>query len=441
MTTVAQLSRALQTVLTERADRAAKATGFVRRRRKLTGSKWVQTLVFGWMSNPDSTLSELCSAGAAVRAPITPQGLDRRFGEASAECMRRVLEEAVGQIVVASQPASVPLLERFGAGVWVRDATTISLPDALEDQWRGCGGRQAHTESALKAVVKLDLLAGGLQGPYLQAGRDPERVAQIQTQPVAKGALELMDLGFWDVGMMAQIDAQGAYVLSRLKANTAVYELDGTRLDVAKLLRACGPIADRWVLLGGQHKVRMRMLAAKVPASVLGERRRKVRREAQKKGRAPSKARLALVDYNVYVTNVPEKMLNLQEALVLARARWQIEILFRLWKSHGKVDRWRSRDVWRILTEVYAKLLGLLIEHSLMLLGCWRFPNRSLSRAAATPAKFALMLASAVSRPQRLQEAIELVVACIGSNSRMHHRRKTPYAYQLLLDPSLGTLN
>ncbi len=117
--------------------------------------------------------------------------------------------------------ASVPLLRRFEAGVWVRDATTIGLPDALRDESRGCGGRQAHTQSALKAVVRLDLLAG----------REPERVSGVQTAPVRPGALELMDPGLWDVGLMARLSAGGAYVLSRLKANTVVYVEFGGRLD------------------------------------------------------------------------------------------------------------------------------------------------------------------------------------------------------------------
>jgi len=51
MTTVAQVSRALQEVLTEVADQAAQSAGFIRRHRKLTGSTWVRALVFGWMAD------------------------------------------------------------------------------------------------------------------------------------------------------------------------------------------------------------------------------------------------------------------------------------------------------------------------------------------------------------------------------------------------------
>ena len=98
-----------------------------------------------------------------------------------------------------------------------------------------------------------------------------------------------------------------------------------------------------------------------------------------------------------------------------------------MWKSHGKVDEWRSQNRWRILTEVYAKLLAMLIEHWIMQVGCWGAAHRSLARAAGIIGTFALMVASAVTRIQRLREAIRLVASCLGPGARMHRRRKTPY--------------
>ncbi len=49
------------------------------------------------------------------------------------------------------------------------------------------------------------------------------------------------------------------------------------------------------------------------------------------------------------------------------RARWQVEKLFDLWKRHGLLEETRSRKPWRVLCEVYAKLLGLLVQHWIFL--------------------------------------------------------------------------
>src|SRR5262249_61845019 len=99
---------------------------------------------------------------------------------------------------------------------------------------------------------------------------------------------------------------------------------------------------EHQVTLGIAQRVPARLLATRVPQDVAAARRRRLRAAAQKKGRQVSAVRLALAAWTVLVTNVPAARLTLGEALVLARVRWQIELLFKLWKSHGRVDEPRS---------------------------------------------------------------------------------------------------
>lgn len=106
-----------------------------------------------------------------------------------------------------------------------------------------------------------------------------------------------------------------------------------------------------------------RLVAVRVPSQVAEERRRKLRAEAKDDGRTPSARQLALCDWVIFLTNVPSERLSVAEVLVLARARGQIELLFKLWKSYGRVDESRSAKPYRILCEVYAKLLIMLMQH------------------------------------------------------------------------------
>src|SRR5579864_8588419 len=96
MTSMAEMSAVLQTLVTETADAAGRASGFTKRVSKLSGARFVQVLVFGWLANPAATLNELAQLSAllAPEAAVSAAALAQRFGAAGAACLRQVLEAA-----------------------------------------------------------------------------------------------------------------------------------------------------------------------------------------------------------------------------------------------------------------------------------------------------------------------------------------------------------
>jgi Transposase DDE domain len=433
MTTIAHVAATMQEILTTTADEAARATKFVQRQSPVGGATFTQTLVFGFLANPQAALEELAQTAATLGVAVSPQALDQRFTEAAARCLERVLSHAITRAIAAT-PVAVPILERFTA-VYLQDSSTIVLPDALADVWQGCGGsRPEHTVAALKLQVRLDLRTGRLEGPQLQDGRASDQDPVLPTRLPA-GSLRLADLGYWSLDALQELDAQQAFWLSRLQSSTAVWDTTGQRWDLVSLLEA-QPTAqvDLPIRLGATHRLPARLLAVRVPQEVADQRRRRLRAEARRTGRAVSAARLALAAWTILVTNVPAELLSLHEALVLARTRWQIELLFKLWKSQGQVDESRSHKPWRVLCEVYAKLLAMVVQHWLFLVSCWAYPDRSLSKAAHTVQKHALHLASAFGEPALLTRAIVTIQRCLAVGCRMNRRKKAPNTYQLLLD-------
>ena len=432
-TPIPQVARAMRAVLTTTADAAAKATQFVQRTSPLGGATFSQTLVFGFLGNPQASLEELAQTATTLGVAITPQALDQRFTPAAAACLEQVLHAAITRLI-AADPVAIPLLERFTA-VYVQDSSTIVLPDVLAAVWQGCGGTTTSgTAAALKFQVRLDLRTGHLEGPQLQDGRASDRAALLPTT-LPSGALWLADLGYWSLDTLQTLTQQQVCWLSRLQVQTAIYDTTGQHRDLLALLEAApAATVDVAVRLGESHRLPARVLAVRVPQAVADERRRRLWAVARKKGRMVSARRLALAAWTMLVTNGPADRLTVREALVLGRARWQIELLFKLWKSHGRVDESRSLKPWRILCEVYAKLLALVVQHWLFLVSCWCYPHRSLTKAAQTVQKHALHLASAFRRRSSLVTAMTIVQHCLAAGCRMNRRKKHPNTYQLLLE-------
>jgi Transposase DDE domain len=326
----------------------------------------------------------------------------------------------------------------------VQDSTTVSLPAEFAADWPGCGN--AHTpapaSAAVKLQVRLELRTGALAGPVAHAGRTHDRAAPPLEPALPAGALSLADLGYFSLERLRALDAAGVYWLSRLQAQVAVFDAAGRRWEVGALLAGQPTAAvDLPVHLGVDHRLPARLLAVRVPPEVAQERRRRLKADARRRGQPVSQARLALADWTILVTNVPATRLTVGEALVLARARWQIELLFKLWKSHGGLAASRSQKPWRILCELYAKLVAMLVQHWLVLLTCWGCPARSLVKAARTIRQHTLALAGAFPAPGRLRRALRMLQRCVAAGCRLNRRKTAPNTYQLLLaqldDPGL----
>jgi hypothetical protein len=444
MTTIPKLSRTLSEVLTERADALARVSGFVRRQSKLSGSVFVQTLVFGWLGMPTAGIGLLSRLAGTLGVRITPQGLEQRFTKEAAAYLQQMLADGVTRLV-ESEPAAVPILRRF-TGVYIQDSTTVPLPDELAAAWPACGNSKGpeNATASLKLQVRLELTRGTIAGPEPHAGRASDRATVTLGTPLPAGALFIADLGYFSLPYLRTLGEDGVCWLSRLQVQTAVFTTDGQRLDLLGWLRehATTPAVaiDQPVLLGvGQH-LPARLLAVRVLPDVSATRRRKLKAEAQRRGKTVSDARLARADWTILVTNVPLTVLTTEEALILARARWQIELLFKLWKSHGHLTDSRSHKTWRRVCEIFAKLLALLIQHWLFLVTCWRCPNRSLVRAAQFVRQFALPLAVACDSPAHLATTIRRLADGLAAGATIDSRRRSPGTWQLLaaLDSSLN---
>lgn len=438
MSSIPRLAQALEEILGSAADDLARSTGFIQRQRAFSGSQFARTLVFGWLENPHATCDELADFASELGLTISPQGLSARFSQPAVAFFEQLLQLALAQLI-AADPVAVPLLARFPA-VLLHDSTTISLPDLLAEQFRGCGGSRGRVAAAIKAHLRLELRTGCLEGPLLQDGRAHDRAVGFRRRP-EPGSLLVRDLGFFQLDELAAEAGSGRYWLSRLKPRTAIWH-QGERVELSQLLEAQqGEQVELAVELGLKQRIACRLLAVRVPQEVAEQRRRRLRKEARDKGQTVGAERLALCEWTILVTNVPAEMLSLVEALVLLKLRWQIEVLFKLWKSHGGVDKLRGRRAERLLVELYAKFLGRLVEHWLLLTGCWQQVERSLLKAAKRVRVAARRLAEALSDGQKLRAELERVVEKMQRAARQARRQKEPNAYRLLLDPSLLPLS
>ena len=422
---ITRIAVAIQELLGDKADQIGSETGFIQRRVTVKGSGFVQALVFGFLGNPELTYGEMSQSAAAVGMAMSPQGLEQRFTRTAVPFMQQMLNEVVQAVVVTGTNQREGLLGRF-QGVYIRDSSVIMLPKSLAETWRGNGSAQG-ANAAVKLHVEMNYSSGELRGPELSDGRCADQRGPFRTAELPAGAL--------DLDRFADAQAAGVYWISRWKAPTLVYWPNGERVVLLAWLKSqTAPVLDVPIHLGYTQRIPCRLLIERVPPEVAQQRRRRIRETARQQGKMPSQEQLDFTEWTIVVTNVPVERLSAQEAFILLHIRWQVELLFKLWKSYAKIDEWRSANPFRILSELYAKLIGVVISQWMFVTSLWQIPARSLFCALKTIRLFAIALAITLDNLSYFIKVLSVLCDTLLASCTVQSRKAHPAAFQLLLD-------
>jgi hypothetical protein len=436
-TTVPQLADALQTLFTHDAERCARDAGAVVRTRQFSGATLLQTLVFGCLEHPNVTLDDFVETAAGLGVTVGTSALDERLNSLTADALAALLGDAL-QCTLAAHPATPALLRRFH-GVYVLDSTTVALPPSLAPVFPGCGGRTAADgQAAVKLQLRLELTCGTLDGLTGDAGRSSDQAADLAREFLPRHALRLTDLGYFNLARLQAYDADEVYFLTRLapsvKVGTAGNDLQGL---VSFLAGATAATVDQQVEVGVEARWRCRLIAVRVPAAVAAKRLARVIETARRKERSVSAEQKALCAWTVLLTNVPAEKLSVAEAVALQRARWQIELCFKVWKSEGKLDESHGWRAERVTCELLAKLLALVVQHWVLLVTGGPQLQSSARRAARRVRRVAGELLRALGRrgPSCLRRLLRTLRRRLKQLAGIRKRRRQPSAFQILNDP------
>jgi len=393
------------------------------------------TLVLGWGMNPEASLVELANVAAMVGTRISPQGLDARLQSPGAAAL---LADVLAGVLAQRLPgaaSTLPILQRFAA-VTLIDSTTVVLPDELRERWPGSGGSSPrNTQAALKLGIGLDLGTGALIAPSVTPGRVQDRALPVQHAPVIRNSVRILDRGFWSLPRFSEICGAGGHFISYLQVQTGLLATETReRIDLMAWLDDPGvtdQVRERPVLLGVTARLPVRLIAIRQSAEVTARRRRTLIKQARRKGRSPNVAALERAGWNLLVTDLGPADLSVDEAIALLDARWQIELLFKQWKSLQHLARSRSAKPGRRYCEVLAKAIACLLLHSLLNLG-WARPQHSFTHDATLVRHYLAPIVLLLDDPFALRTWLARLTAALHRATGVRRRRDRPATFQIL---------
>ncbi|UZR96746.1 IS4 family transposase [Chondrinema litorale] len=214
----------------------------------------------------------------------------------------------------------------------------------------------------------MELLQGKADAFYLTDGASNDTAYWDSGQfQIAQGGLVLFDLGYWRGRQLGYIAEQGAYFLSRYRANISLYKQvvqqdKHEKIDLIQLLDRVSDIEEHQLWIG-QEKIGIRLIVEPVPEQVRKARHTRLKRESCKKGRkSNTDLRKKMCGYNLWVTNAPATILPKEKTREYYRLRWQIELMFKIWKSLLKIDKIERMNIFRFECYLYGTLIAIMFS-------------------------------------------------------------------------------
>lgn len=341
----------------------ARATRFVvRSSNKLTPYDFIVLMTVGQLGLRHPSLAAMVQA---IGAKLSREGLHERFTARAVLFMQQCLNRALHHKISLPHPLQVRILKPFRR-VLIFDSSNWDIKPKLHDLFPGAGGNASSANCKLQ--LGYEYKRGQIDFFYITPGNRPDQAHSAELPGTAQaGDLILHDLGYFSVDTFRQYVEKKAFFLSRLLTGTTLRCQENEELiDLPVFLQSTRKdVFELQVVLANVHKQRApcRLICLRASVQQANERRRKLYQKSKDQGRIPTQTALAFCDWMLLITNVPKSLLPIDQAHALYRVRWQVELLFKQFKSILRVHQSNTACGSRLLCELLGKLLMAVIVH------------------------------------------------------------------------------
>lgn len=351
---------------TKSLQKMAGETDFYKRKSDFTPAMFFDVLLYCANSNEPCSLDSAATRLNEIHGVnISKQSVDARFNKGAVvyvqEILTRVLEQQLSSVF---QPLFLPQFNR----ICIKDGTRFNLPVRLKDYYNGFGGTNDTSQAGLCIQFEYDARSGRVL--YLKitdSTRTDSKDASETIGSVEKGDLILRDLGYYKLPLMNQIDKTGACYLSRLGSNTCIYQVEKKdQLSFSKIysfMSRKGIVNyETNIYAGKTERLPCRLVVMMVPEEVYKKRLTEINAKNKEKGYTMAEETKSRLRFNIFITNIAADVLNLDELAMLYKLRWQIELMFKNWKSVCKIDKIQPMKYERFTCILLAKLILIVLD-------------------------------------------------------------------------------
>ncbi len=299
---------------------------------------------------------------------ISKQGLDSRFSKESVAFSKCILEEALKEQVTGYVDLSSNQLFKR---VLIKDSTRFDIHESLKEQFPGFGGDSSKAGVSLQ--FEYDLKNGKVSDLDLQSELDRDcKDARLKKASISAGDLIIRDLGYYSIDVIKTISQNGGYFISRLYQSAKVYLSPETKEEIYfdkiyNQMKSQHILSQELNVYTGKERFPMRLVISLLPDDVYQKRVRKRKRLNKQQGFSTSQSYKARAHFNLFVCNISANDLSMDDICNLYKTRWQIELVFKTWKSLLNIHKTRKMKYERFVTTIYMNLVWIIIHWKILI--------------------------------------------------------------------------
>lgn len=283
---------------------------------------------------------------------LSTEGLNQRFTNALVNFIRTLFATLCKNKLSSAIPLSKPY--HYFSRIRILDATAFGLPAYYASSYPATNC--TPDKAGMKIQLEYDLISGEYLLVDVESGKTSDcELGTLQAKTVEKNDLCLRDLGYFKIDDFIQMDQLGAYFISRIKPKTYVFTRNSG--EVKEIPEA---------LIGREKKLEARLILYKLTNEQLKKRQLMRSKKERTKTKSYSDETKQLDVLHAFITNIPQDVVPKEEIYDLYSLRWQIEIVFKTWKSIFHIHKAKPLKEERFLCHLYGTLLAILLSSSLI---------------------------------------------------------------------------
>lgn len=341
----------------------AKETKFLQRESKLKPEQFLLLCTIIGENSSEKSLVELCSQLSTIfGVNISAEGLNQRYTAKAVEFIKKLF------LTVFSKKMGYKYnfedQQKFKR-ICILDSTSFDLPGDYKD-YKGPNG------SGIKIQLEYELYSGEFLNLEVQDGISSDSYYPRNLyENIQKGDLYLRDLGYYSSDNLKIINQKGGYYISRLKNNINIYKLENDKwvkfdpLAVTAKLNPGEVLELDNIRIGANNKdpLLSRVVLVRLTDEQIEKKKSQIKKK-KKKGKSTLSSEIN-ISTNIYVTNIPQVLIKKEEIYSIYSLRWQIEILFKTWKSLFNIHKVKKMKKERFECYLYGTLVRLLLSSTL----------------------------------------------------------------------------